>query len=239
MAHFDRAAVERMEHAWRSRGLRVFSVVTMVTLAAYSVANVTAGNWVASLATAVGLPVVSSSWLLSRRDPMPRWSAGPLVLYLFALVGGMLLIGHENSASLMFLAAGPALAIFAFGARWGLAMSGVILAALVATLALNDHALPPEYANRFVVAFVFTTVVTYMYDRVRNQALRQLWEAGEQIEALQRLLPMCAWCGKIETESRTWIAVEKYFETRDQPVTHGLCPDCYDREMAQVERRSG
>ena len=94
MSSLDRSAVERMEHEWRSRGLRVFSVVTMLTLAAYAVANFAAGELTAAIGTSLGLPIVGWTFLLSRRDPMPGWAAAPLTVYLLLVLGTLLARGQ-------------------------------------------------------------------------------------------------------------------------------------------------
>lgn len=240
MTHLDRSTVERFEHEWRSRGLRVFSVVTIVTLAAYSVVNFIEGLNLGGLATGIGVPLVAWTWVLSRRDPMPRWASVPLTVYLLTMLGTLLAAEHADSAPVMFLAAGPAIAILGFGAVWGLAFSAILLAMVFATFSFNDHLLPPAYENRFIVAFVFTMVVAYIYEYMRKRAVQELAQAADRIQTLESLLPMCAWCGKVDMEDgatgERWVPVERYLQDHDQQVTHGLCPDCYENEMARVDR---
>ena len=66
-------------------------------------------------------------------------------------------------------------------------------------------------------------------------SLKRLSEAGERIGALERLLPICAWCKRIRPEEEEeseaaearWMAVEDYISRHVQTkFTHGLCPDC-------------
>jgi len=56
-----------------------------------------------------------------------------------------------------------------------------------------------------------------------------LEEALSQVEQLQGLLPMCAWCKKIRDEGNYWQQVEQYIagHTKAQ-FTHSICPECRD-----------
>lgn len=48
-----------------------------------------------------------------------------------------------------------------------------------------------------------------------------------QIEQLQELLPICAWCKKIRDDAGYWKGLEEYFSSRNLgTVTHGICHDC-------------
>jgi len=240
MTTLDRSAVERMEQDWRLRGVRAFSLVIMVTLAGYAFWEFNSGHFEAALATAIGLPVVAITFVLSRSDAAPSWTPLPLTLYLLVLLAYLLATEHANSAVVMFLGAGPAIAIFGFGRRWGLFFSAMLLAMVFATFRFNEHQLPPEYENRFIAAFVLTMIVAYIYEYTRTEAVQHLAAATERIETLESLLPMCAWCGKVDmsdsASEERWVPVEQYLEGRDQHVTHGLCPDCYAKELARVER---
>jgi response regulator RpfG family c-di-GMP phosphodiesterase len=53
--------------------------------------------------------------------------------------------------------------------------------------------------------------------------------ALSQVEQLQGLLPMCAWCKKIRDEKNYWQQVEQYIarHTKAQ-FTHSICPQCRD-----------
>ena len=56
-----------------------------------------------------------------------------------------------------------------------------------------------------------------------------LEEAISQVDHLQGLLPMCAWCKKIRDEKNYWQQVEQYIagHTKAQ-FTHSICPECRD-----------
>lgn len=51
-----------------------------------------------------------------------------------------------------------------------------------------------------------------------------------ELQMLRGLLPMCAWCRKIQDDNGEWMVIEAYISRHsDARVTHGLCPDCHRR----------
>lgn len=53
----------------------------------------------------------------------------------------------------------------------------------------------------------------------------ELRRAVQDLEALGRLLPICAWCRKVKTHDGAWQDLWDYVN-RSAPVTHGMCPAC-------------
>lgn len=53
---------------------------------------------------------------------------------------------------------------------------------------------------------------------------RTLWA----LEAVEQVLPMCAWCRSIRGEDGRWRPVEDYL-ARAVPVSHGMCPACVEQ----------
>jgi hypothetical protein len=57
--------------------------------------------------------------------------------------------------------------------------------------------------------------------------LRRTRQLTGQIETLQSLLPVCAWCKKVRNDSGYWYQIEKYITANSKTkITHGICPDC-------------
>ncbi|MGA2244495.1 MAG: hypothetical protein ABSH48_05805 [Verrucomicrobiota bacterium] len=57
--------------------------------------------------------------------------------------------------------------------------------------------------------------------------LRRTRQLTGQIEALEKLLPVCAWCKKVRNDSGYWYQIEKYITANSRTkITHGICPDC-------------
>ena len=57
--------------------------------------------------------------------------------------------------------------------------------------------------------------------------LRRTRQLTSQIETLQSLLPVCAWCKKVRNDSGYWDQIEKYITANSKTkLTHGICPEC-------------
>ena len=57
--------------------------------------------------------------------------------------------------------------------------------------------------------------------------LRRTRQLTGQIEALESLLPVCAWCKKVRNDAGYWDQIEKYITANSKTrITHGICPEC-------------
>ena len=58
-----------------------------------------------------------------------------------------------------------------------------------------------------------------------------------EVRQLEGLLPICSYCKRIREEDQRWSQVEEYVTRRTEAqFTHGICPDCYDRQVrAQID----
>lgn len=55
-----------------------------------------------------------------------------------------------------------------------------------------------------------------------------------ELVCLRGLIPMCSWCRRIRDDQQYWRSVEQYFKERlDLDFSHGLCPDCLERQKSQ------
>jgi len=60
-----------------------------------------------------------------------------------------------------------------------------------------------------------------------QSALKKLKHALAEVRTLRGLLPICAWCKKIRTESGEWTDLESYITTHSEAkFSHGVCPHC-------------
>lgn len=68
--------------------------------------------------------------------------------------------------------------------------------------------------------------------------VKALEEALAQVNRLQGLLPICAWCKKVRNDQNYWQQVEIYVAERtDARFSHGICPEC--REKVREETGLG
>jgi len=64
----------------------------------------------------------------------------------------------------------------------------------------------------------------------RENLIRELQYALENIKTLQGLIPICSSCKKIRDDKGFWNQVEGYImEHTDAKFSHGICPDCSKR----------
>ncbi len=63
----------------------------------------------------------------------------------------------------------------------------------------------------------------------------QLRRALDQVHQLKGLLPVCAWCHKVRSDEGYWLSVDRYLrEHTDVQVTHGICPECAEKQLAEI-----
>ncbi len=89
--------------------------------------------------------------------------------------------------------------------------------------------LRPEIAPAQEAAFsLLSTLLGVSADALAT--LRRTRQLTRQVETLESLLPLCAWCKKVRNDSGYWYQIEKYITTHSNTrITHGICPDCQDK----------
>jgi hypothetical protein len=56
------------------------------------------------------------------------------------------------------------------------------------------------------------------------------------IDDLTKIFPICAYCKKVCNQSKEWVSVESYIKgISGQQASHGVCPSCYQKELASIE----
>jgi len=58
-----------------------------------------------------------------------------------------------------------------------------------------------------------------------------------EFEALENILPLCAWCRNIEDGDGNWTTIQDYISNAAM-VTHGICPDCKCKVSASKTARA-
>jgi hypothetical protein len=59
-----------------------------------------------------------------------------------------------------------------------------------------------------------------------------------EIAELQRMIPICSICKKVRDDKEAWQRIETYLKEHwDVDFTHGLCPECYEEEMAKLGKK--
>ncbi|HJV88957.1 MAG TPA: hypothetical protein VJ623_01520 [Holophagaceae bacterium] len=66
----------------------------------------------------------------------------------------------------------------------------------------------------------------------RNAMLK---ETLAEVDRLQDLLPVCAWCRKVRDDHGLWQGVEGYLQGKGTKLTHGICPQCQEEARREVD----
>lgn len=72
--------------------------------------------------------------------------------------------------------------------------------------------------------------------RSLTSRIAELEGALAHVRRLQGLLPICSYCKKVRNERNYWERVDSYLTSHsDLELTHGICPDCMERMMRQID----
>ncbi|BCS32624.1 hypothetical protein TBR22_A18380 [Luteitalea sp. TBR-22] len=64
------------------------------------------------------------------------------------------------------------------------------------------------------------------YEQELLAAKREAEAALARIRQLERLLPVCSWCRRIQSPGGEWSDLEAYLHAAGTQVTHGICETC-------------
>lgn len=71
---------------------------------------------------------------------------------------------------------------------------------------------------------------------IRATDITEFKSVQEELVQVRRLLPMCAWCGRIQGENGAWESINSYLKRVGKTdVSHGLCPECEDTQLSRAE----
>jgi K+-sensing histidine kinase KdpD len=104
----------------------------------------------------------------------------------------------------------------------------------------------PDNASRVIILFVATPAITLMAGVLKRRSeqavserdiiIAELKTALAEIKTLRGFLPICYACKKVRDDQGYWKQVEIYIEERSSvEFTHGLCPECAIKNLAEIE----
>lgn len=68
--------------------------------------------------------------------------------------------------------------------------------------------------------------------RELQEKVRELEGALGLVKKLEGVIPICGICKKIRDDKESWRQLEEYISDHSEAhFSHGLCPDCYEKEM--------
>jgi hypothetical protein len=129
----------------------------------------------------------------------------------YGMLGSLLAVAGTGLILAGSGASQPTLLAFAYG---GL---GAIIAGFLLGLALL-RARHAEERRHLEVADALAA---------NERLVGELRDAMASVRTLRGLLPLCAWCRRVRSDSGYWGALEAYISDHsDATITHGMCPDC-------------
>ena len=100
----------------------------------------------------------------------------------------------------------------------------------------NDYVVKP-FDRRELQARVRVGERIVQLQRDLGTRIHELQNAIALIHHLQELLPICSYCKRIRNDQSYWEQVDAYlFEHAGVQFTHSVCPDCYEKVVAELER---
>ncbi|MBM3995271.1 MAG: hypothetical protein FJ303_14130 [Planctomycetes bacterium] len=86
-----------------------------------------------------------------------------------------------------------------------------------------------------VLALAATVAERREVERQKTQLIGELEQAVNEIKTLRGLIPLCAWCRKIRNDQGLWQRIEDYLRAHtDARVSHGICPECLEKQLATI-----
>lgn len=74
----------------------------------------------------------------------------------------------------------------------------------------------------------------------REELVRRLQSALDEVRTLRSILPICSYCRKIRDDEDAWHSVEAYVaQHTDTRFSHGICPGCLERVVEEWEASGG
>ncbi len=98
----------------------------------------------------------------------------------------------------------------------------------------------------FICSSLVASVIVYIILELTNEikvsekklmmSNQELLKASSEIKTLRGIIPICSYCKKIRDDKGSWSQLEAYIHTHSEAVfSHGACPGCYDKIMANMD----
>lgn len=90
----------------------------------------------------------------------------------------------------------------------------------------------PDSPERVIYSMARDVTASKKAAEEREQLVRKLQGALDEVKALRGILPICSYCRKIRDDNDYWHTVESYISTYTTTLfTHGICPKCEATEI--------
>jgi PAS domain S-box-containing protein len=90
----------------------------------------------------------------------------------------------------------------------------------------------PDSPEQMIYSVARDVTVSKTAANEREQLVRELQSALDEVKALRGILPICSYCRRIRDGNDYWHTVENYISTQSTTLfTHGICPSCEATEL--------
>ena len=90
----------------------------------------------------------------------------------------------------------------------------------------------PDTAEQVIYSVARDVTASKLAAQEREELVRELQSALDEVKALRGILPMCSYCRKVRDDNDYWHTVENYISTHTTTLfTHGICPSCVATEI--------
>lgn len=75
---------------------------------------------------------------------------------------------------------------------------------------------------------------------MRLRVAERILQFATEIKKLKELIPICMYCKRVRDDTDYWQQVETYIEEfTGSSFSHGICPECFKRQMGSIQQRTG
>jgi hypothetical protein len=97
------------------------------------------------------------------------------------------------------------------------------------------NSLAADLIDSIFLAILLIPILYHYAYKPLVQSNRELQRALDEIKTLKGVIPICSFCNKIRDDKEVWQQLEIYLTANsDAQFSHGLCPDCYEDQVAKI-----
>ncbi|MFT5697746.1 MAG: hypothetical protein ACI8ZB_000600 [Desulforhopalus sp.] len=111
-----------------------------------------------------------------------------------------------------------------------------VLEKLVAWSNLHEQYEIDEIISTSFVLILLLFIFSMRRHHETVRKTKNLQKALDEIEVLKGIIPICAYCKKIRDDEGIWNQLESYVRSHSSAeFSHGICPECYKKQLDEIE----
>ncbi|MCJ8318603.1 MAG: GGDEF domain-containing protein [Colwellia sp.] len=213
---FAASAPVSLEEKIRLQHYIIFMILGIPTMCIFGVSNLLKGNnliFVFAIASAFGL---IAGLALLRKIKKGYWVYRSNALLFVCLISYMIIIGGDDGSKALWAYTIPLICCFLFGTKEGGMWSSLVMVIAIFTFSqstifsIEVHNYPPSFQVRFIITYVFCTIISMWLEHSRNFFLKQSEASGaDLIKKHTKLKEEIKYRKKLEKELITIARIDK------------------------------